>query len=101
MHSVSPSIRPRARNVTKMLRSPRPMLILLCTVAVLVLIAYPGAGLRPSAAAFAAGSVHQVARPGRPSGPASHAAPFVDVAGVMAPHGNHTFVTDAGTATVT
>jgi hypothetical protein len=77
------------------------MRILLSTVAVLVLIAYPGAGLRPSAAAFAAGSVHQVARPVGPSGPARHAAPFVDVAGVMAPHGNHTFVTDAGTATVT
>jgi hypothetical protein len=27
--------------------------------------------------------------------------PFVNVAGINAPHGNHTFVTDAGTATVT
>ena len=53
------------------------------TAAVALLAGCSGGGSTPPAAAVAA------------------ATPFVNVAEIKAPHGNHTFVTDAGTATVT
>jgi hypothetical protein len=62
------------------------MRTLSCTAAVAFLAGCSGGGSPPSPAAVAA---------------AGHVTPFVNVAAVKAPHGNATFVTDAGTATVT
>jgi hypothetical protein len=76
------------------------MRILSCTAAVMLVAALTGGGTRPGAA-LAAGSLHQSGRAVRSGAAASHGAPFVNVAGIMAPRGNQTFVTDAGTATVT
>lgn len=69
-----------------------------CTVAVAFLAGCSGSGSQPPTASVVAGGLNQsvrlrVAR--------SHVRPFVNVKGITAPHGNHTFVTDAGTATVT
>jgi hypothetical protein len=62
------------------------MRTLSCTAAVAFLAGCSGGASPPPAAAVAA---------------AGHVTPFVNVAGIKAPHGNSTFVTDAGTATVT
>src|ERR1700685_3287991 len=95
---VSPSIRLRARNVIKTTRSTDPMRTLSCAAAVAFLAGCSGGGSPPPAAAVVAAGPNQTAR--SPVTP-SHVAPFVNVAGIKAPHGNDTFVTDAGTATVT
>jgi hypothetical protein len=57
-----------------------------------------GGGGSPPAAAVTAAELNQTARPRVAP---NHVTPFVNVAGIKAPHGNQTFVTDAGTATVT
>ena len=62
------------------------MRTLTCAAAVAFLAGCSGSGSPPPAALTAA---------------PSHATPFVNVPAIKAPHGNQTFVTDAGTATVT
>ena len=69
--------------------------------AVAFVVAFAGGAAQQPTVALAAGSVHQSARAVRAGDTANHAAPFVNVAGIMASQGNHTFVTDDGTATVT
>jgi hypothetical protein len=66
--------------------------------AAVALLAGCSAGGSPPATAVSAAGLNQTARPRIA---ASHVTPFVDVARIKAPHGNRTFVTDAGTATVT
>jgi hypothetical protein len=73
------------------------MRTLSCTAAVALLAGCSGGGSPPPAAVTVAGP-NQTARPRVAP---SHVTPFVNVAGIKAPHGNQTFVTDAGTATVT
>jgi hypothetical protein len=74
------------------------MRTLSCTAAVAFLAGCSGGGSPPPAAAVSAAGLNQT---GRPRVAPSNATPFVNVAGIKAPNGNHTFVTDAGTATVT
>jgi hypothetical protein len=65
---------------------------------VLFLAGCSGGGSPPTAPPGAAGAPSQAVGPRIAR---SHVTPFVNVAAIKAPHGNHTFVTDAGTATVT
>jgi hypothetical protein len=74
------------------------MRTLSCTAAVAFLAGCSGGGSAPPAAAATAAGPNQTARPRVAP---SHVTPFVNVAGIKAPHGNQTFVTDAGTGTVT
>jgi hypothetical protein len=75
------------------------MRTLSCTVAAVAFLAgCSGGGSQPPAAAVAAAGLNQTARPRVAP---NHVTPFVNVARIKAPNGNHTFVTDAGTATVT
>jgi hypothetical protein len=74
------------------------MRILSCTAAVAFFAGCSGGGSPPPAVAVAAAGLNQTARARVAP---NHVTPFVNVAGIKAPHGNHTFVTDAGTATVT
>jgi hypothetical protein len=73
------------------------MRALSCAAAVALLAGCSGGG-SPSPAAAVAARLNQTARPRVTP---SRVKPFVNVAGIKAPHGNQTFVTDAGTATVT
>ncbi len=74
------------------------MRTLSCTVAVALLAGCSGTGSPSPAVAVAVAGLNQTARPRVAS---SRVRPFVNVAAIKAPHGNQTFVTDAGTATVT
>jgi hypothetical protein len=74
------------------------MRTLSCTVAVALLAGCSGGGSPPTAATVTGAGPNQTTRPRVAP---SHVTPFVNVAGIKAPHGNQTFVTDAGTATVT
>jgi len=68
------------------------------TAAFALLAACSGGGSPPPAVAVGVAGLNQTARPRVAR---SHVTPFVNVARIKAQHGNHTFVTDAGTATVT
>ncbi len=74
------------------------MRTLSCAAAVALLAGCSGGGSPPPAAAVTAMGPNQTVRPRIAP---SHVTPFVNVARIKAPHGNRTFVTDAGTATVT
>lgn len=74
------------------------MRTLSCTAAVAFLAGCSGGGSPPPTAAVAVAGPNQTARSRVAT---SRVTPFVNVAGIKAPHGNQTFVTDAGTATVT
>jgi hypothetical protein len=80
----------------KTLRSAHPMHRLSFTAAVALLAGCSGGG--SPAVAVAPSGLNQAQRPRVAP---SHVRPFVNVAGIKARHGNQTFVTDAGTATVT
>jgi hypothetical protein len=73
------------------------MRTLSCATVVALLAGCSGTGTPPATAVGIAGRNETA----RPRVAASHVTPFVNVAAVKAPNGNHTFVTDAGTATVT
>lgn len=74
------------------------MRIVSCTAIVALLAGCAGGGSAPPAAAVGTAGLKQLARPRVAP---SRAKPFVNVAAIKAPKGNQTFVTDAGTATVT
>jgi hypothetical protein len=69
-----------------------------CTAAVALLAGCSGGQSPPPAVAVAPAGLNQTARPRVAP---NHVTPFVNVTGIEASHGNQTFVTDAGTATVT
>lgn len=72
-----------------------------CTVATMFLAGCSGGGSQPPAAALGAAGLNQTARTVASGLAPHHVRPFVNVAAIQAPDGNHTFVTDAGTETVT